>query len=347
MGDCISNGAEGRQPTLGDIAARAGVSRSSVSRVFRGQKKVSDENRRRILEAAHELGYVPNVIARKLSALSGRTLGALVRDPANPAYGLLLQELHVAAHRQGYDLVTMSVAPGKCDDRQLDSLSHLLGLGVAGLIVSTGDLASELLLPFSERVPIIRAGRPEPDALIPAVSFDAEHAGKVLAEAVVKAGHTKIAVVRTCPEVSFPEYTRAQATIAEIRKQGLEPFIVDVKFDSGEAYVVPLIKSGAITAVMCPTDLRQLHYLRVCQDEGISVPSHVSVTGCDGALPGFDIMGLTTYSWPVRKLATGAVASILELIDAYGEVEKPTPWVQRKYQGQLVSGRTLSPPNES
>lgn len=329
------------KPTMSDVAQAAGVSLSSVSRVFLGQKKVSDKTRAKVLAVAEELGYTPNSSSHRRYCKDGRTIGLLLRDADNPAYGALFTGLHMAAERRGWEVTTMTVSKGKQDEHQIELLHRLLAMDVAGLIVATGDLPSELLEPFMARVPILRAGRPEPHNLIHAVALDAEEAGRELARLVVEAGHTRIAVVSTRPEISFPEHTRAVGAVEEIRRSGLEPFVVDVGFETGAEYILPLVQSGAATAVMCPTDRRQVEYINLFEHNGLTVPGDVSVTGCDGQLPGGDLMGLTTYRWPVRDMADLVVEQTIDIIERFGTPDSPRTPVNLVVKGEVIPGRTL------
>ena len=181
--------------TMDDVAAEAGVSRTSVSRVLLGQKKVSDHTRRKVRAAAEKLGYVPNVMARELASRTSNTVGLLLRDAANPAYGLLFTELQHAAHAVGMSVVSMTISVDQDGQQQVASLYRLLGMRVAGLIVATGGIRSEQLDPFRSYLPIIRAGRPETTDRIHAVSYDEEDAGRQLAQRILDHGHRKVAVL--------------------------------------------------------------------------------------------------------------------------------------------------------
>ena len=266
----------------------------------------------------------------------------MVRDVLNPAYGLLYTELQRVAKSRGFDVIAMTVSEENSVDEQMDALRQLLGMNVHGFIVSTGDLPSRRLEPLLGRVPILRAGRPEPQRLVHAVSYDEDFAGETLATWLIECGHRRIAVIRTRWEISLPEWTRAEAMIRTIRNHGLEPFIVDVGNDSGEELILSLIESRAITAVMCPTDFRQLHYLTVCAQRGIGVPGDVSISGCDGVIPGMDRMGLTTFQLPVRALAEEAVNAMLELVERQETPHKRMPMVSARLRGTLVPGRTVA-----
>ena len=129
-----------RKYTMEDVAAEAGVSRTSVSRVLLGQNKVSDETRRKVRTAAARMGYVPNVMASELASRETKTIGLLLRDAANPAYGMLFTELQNAAHDEGLTLVSMTIGADDRGERQVASLHRLVGMRVAALIVATGGV---------------------------------------------------------------------------------------------------------------------------------------------------------------------------------------------------------------
>lgn len=326
--------------TMEDVAAAAGVSRASVSRVFLGQKKVSQATRDKVFRVARDLGYVPNILAGSLSSSRTDTIGLLLRDASNPAYGLLFTELQRAAQLENLNLISMTISIDRKDEKQIASLQHLLGLRVAGLIVATGGVPSEKLLPFHEKLPIIRAGRPEVSNSIHAISYDEEHAGVTLARHIVELGHRNVAVLKTSKDTSFPEWTRATAMIDELDGHGVTVTIVDVdQPEDGRAEVIEAITRDRITAVMCPSDIRQLGVLRWIQSAGYSVPDDISVTGCDGALPGADIMGLTTYRIAIEQLAQQVITEITRLI------ANPTrEIVNRKIPGELINGTTTGSP---
>lgn len=328
-------------PTLEDVATAAGVSRSSVSRVMLGQKKVSEDTRRRVFTAADRLGYVPNVLASELASRATSTIGLLLRDAGNPAYGLLFTQLQEAAHAADLTLVSMTITADDRGRRQVASLHRLMGMRVAGLVVATGGVTSEQLEPFRTRIPIIRAGRPETTPHIHAVSYDEVHAGRALAAHVAAAGHRSVAVLVTAEASSYPEYVRATTMAAELAARGVRitPIPVAVAGD-GVDHALDLARDGTVTAILCPSDLRQLDVLRGLAARGLSAPDDVSVSGCDGILPGADLLGLTTYRMPVETLATRTIAHLSTLIGA----DPPAGVVQERLAGTLVPGRTVGAP---
>lgn len=325
-----------------DVATVAGVSRASVSRVLLGQGKVSDETRRRVREVADRMGYVPNVMASQLASRRTNTIGLLLRDASNPAYGLLFTELQAAARTAGLTLVSMTIGADDRGHHQVASLHHLLGMRVAGLIVATGGVTSNQLEPFRQRLPIVRAGRPETTEAIQAVSYDEHNTGFQLAEHVANLGHRDVAVLMTSEAHSYPEFIRGISMSTVLACRGVRVIHVPViEPDDGVERVVALAREGTTTAVMCPTDTRQLAVLRGLRASGLSVPEDVSVSGCDGILPGADLLGLTTLRLPVEELARQVVFRIDELIKTD---TRPAPVIQEQLRGVLVPGRTVAAP---
>ncbi|MBP3088496.1 LacI family transcriptional regulator [Corynebacterium sp. sy017] len=332
--------------TMADVAREAGVSRSSVSRVFLGQKKVSAENRRKVLEVAERLGYVPNVIASELASHQSRTVGLLLRDAANPAYGLLFTELQRQAQAAGINVVSMTISIDRHEQQHIASLNHLLGMQVAGLIVATGSVPSEKLVPFHNRLPIIRAGRPEPTGKIHAVSYDEVDAGTRLAHHVAHHGHRHVAVICTAPTASYPEWVRASSMITTLAEHNVQVTQIHADHDdNGHNHLAQCLDTPRndtpITAIMCPSDVRQLEVIRWAKARGFAIPDDLSITGCDGIMPGIDLLGISTYRIDVAGVATRVIEHITNLISAQAP---PATIINETLPGTLIPGHTVAQP---
>lgn len=324
--------------TMSDIADAAGVSRVTVSRALHGTGRIAPATRERIGEIAAQLGYVPNVMATQLAAGSTRTIGLLLRDAANPAYGLLFTRLQDAAREKDIALVSMTITVDDHGRRQISGLRHLLGMRVAGLIAATGGVTSEQLVPFSGEVPIMRAGRPEESPQIHAVSYDEEANATLLADHVAALGHRRVAVLVTTADSSFPEFVRGTAMLRRLRDHGVGVERIDVSTaGTGVERAVDLGESGRVSAVMCPSDFRQLDVIRLARSRGLAVPDDLSVTGCDGVLPGIDLLGLTTVRLPVERLAERVVHHMSSLIDGGSQAAV----VHERLPGTLLPGATV------
>lgn len=327
--------------TMAAVAEEAGVSRATASRVFYGSTPVAEHTRQAVYAAAERLGYVPNTMARSLAARSSDILGLLLRDPTNPAYGLLFSELQANVSGAGLQMVT--VAPSRTEGAHYErqALNRLLGLRVGGMFVATGVIRAEMLEPFLDRVPVVVVGRPESHPEIHSVSYDEDHNADLLADAVAAAGHHSVAVVMVSAENSVAEHRRGVALVRGLTERGVRVHQVSAPTfaspDEGGREILALHREGRITAAMFPSDWRLLTFLPLAQEAGLKVPEDLSLTGFDGILPGIDLLGFTTVRIPVEDAARRAV----EVMGA--QLEERTQPQHELLPGTLIRGRTLGP----
>lgn len=335
-----------RRPTLEDVARAAGVSRATASRVLRGEGRFSDDSRDAVLAAASSLGYVPNVLASDLASKDAHpSVGLLLRDATNPAYGLLFGCLQDEARAAGLTMVTMTVVGDPDNSVQMDTIRRLLGLRVRALVVATGSVPSEEIVPFRRDVWIVRTGRPEPEGLLDAVSYDEQAHGRMLAEHVWQLGHRRVVVQAVARTASLPEHLRGEAMVARLAGLGAVVDRVEVGDLAGPAAAVVAVDralAGGATCVMNPSDLRLLDVVRELSSRGLVAGRDLSASGCDGILPGCDVMGLTTVRIPVEDVARTTVARLVEAL-ARDDAALPAAPVQTALAGRLVAGRTVGP----
>ena len=329
--------------TVSDIAAAAGVSRATATRALKGEGRIADETRERILATAGRLGYVPNAMAAGLAAGRSGTVGLMLRDASNPAYGLLFSLLQDAAHRAGLDLVTVTMGVGADRDgaQQVDALHRLLGMRVAGLLVATGGISTAQLEPFADQVPILRVGGMAVDGRLHAVGYDEPAHGRMLAEHVLRLGHRSVVVLAASPELSATEHARATAMRGALAAGGADVTTIatGARPTDGVDAALDAARAGA-TAIMCASDSRQLAVMRAARRAGLDVPGDVSVSGCDGVLPGADLLGLTSLRIPVEGVADAAVATMRALLSP----NSGRGTVREAFTGTLMPGSTVAVP---
>jgi LacI family transcriptional regulator len=326
--------------TIADVASAAGVSRATATRAMKGEGRFAEETRERILEVAERLGYVPNTMAAELAAGRTGTVGLMLRDASNPAYGLLFSRLQDEAHRRGLDLVTVTIGADEQGTKQVGALHRLLGMRVAGLIVATGGITGAQLEPFADQVPILRAGRVEDSARIHTAHYDDEKHGRMLADHVIALGHRHVVVLAGSPEASYPEHLRAMAMRETLIEADVAVTMISAgaRPEEGVDEALKAVRAGA-TAVMCASDYRQLAVMRAARALGMRVPDDLSVTGCDGILPGADLLGLTTVRIPVEAVASAAVETMQRLLTS-GESDAV---LRQAFTGELVPGTSARP----
>lgn len=335
------NGARGTQPTILDVAARAGVSKSAVSRVLSGTGRFSDETRERVERAANELGYVANAMARGLVSGRTHTIGMLVRDASSMLYTALHAVMEQRASELGYRVVT-TTGVGRVEDEK-SALAALVSMRVDGLVVCSGLLPSADIAEFAPRVATVVAGRPELHPALSSVYCDETDGGQRIADAVVDAGHQVVVVLTVPLDNAITQHARSTAMSARLRERGGTAIDIDASFvrpsDDIAADVVEVMQESGATAVMCPTDRLMLEVCDALAKRGISVPRDVSVTGFDGVYPlANDWIGFTTLQQPVERIGREAIDLVIGRIDDPGRTVE-----HRSLRGTVLPGRTLLP----
>ncbi len=354
-----------RPPTMEDVARAAGVSRSTVSRVFQnGGERVSPDAMIRIHEAAKRLGYVHNLVASGLAMRQGRQLGLLIRDATNPAYGHLHTELNRAVEAGGRTLISVTASRHDYGTAEVEGLNRLIGQRVAGVFVGTGVTAAEDLVETVTATPMMIVGRPNEHPQIESVSYDERAHGRLMAEEIAAAGHRRIAVLTAPLLYSRVFDLRMRSLVDRCHELGLATVPVDLlPVEQGVVRALDLAAEQALTCIVCPVDYVALDLLRAAAARGVRVPEEVSTVGFDGMGDGLDLIGLATIRLPVEEVARSAVARMEELLaDAREEPADPSappdsagpsaaadrrPAVRHTaIPGRLLPGRTLGPAPE-
>ena len=252
----------GRRPTIRDVAAQAGVSKSLVSLVMRGEPMVRDDKRRRVLEVAEELGYRMNLAAHSLSNVRSKTIGVLVADLRNPSLVDVFERAgHVFEHEGFSILLTSAVIPSRStSSSRLDrrAIGALKDLRVEAMLVVGPVPGQEALADVLEGVPVVIAAACAEGLSADVVRND-DHLGmRLVVDYLVAAGHTAIAHIGghggTVAEERVARYCTAMA------HHGLNPEIViadyDFTEDAGYRAAARLLQGDRpVTAIAAVNDL--------------------------------------------------------------------------------------------
>lgn len=338
-----------------DVARAAGVSRSTVSRVFQNAgERVSADAMIKVHEAAKRLGYVHNLVASGLAMRHGRQLGLLIRDATNPAYGLLHSEVNRAVEAASRTLISVTADKHDYGTAEVEGLQRLIGQRVAGLFVGTGVTAAEDLIETVAAVPMMIIGRPNSHPLIESVSYDEAAHGRVIAEQIAAHGHRRIAVL-TAPLLYSQVFDlRMRSVIARCEELGIRTVEVDLlPVEQGVVRALETARDQALSCIVCPVDYVALDLLRAARERGVRTPEDVSVVGFDGIGDGLDLIGLATVRLPVAAVARDAVQRMEELLiqaqeDEEGPLTNARPPIRHVlHAGTFVPGATLGPVPES
>jgi LacI family transcriptional regulator len=307
--------------TSADVAARAGVSRTTVSFVLNDRAGVTipDETRRRVEEAARELGYQPHGAARALAGGTSHTIGLVLRQsPEQVSVDALLAEtlwgIGSEAHEGGYRVLVEPLSPDSGRYSDLVRSQRVDGLIVSG--PRTDD--AELVALVDDGFPIILQGS-LPELSAPSVDVDNRAGARTAVEHLVSLGHRRIACITNAPLA----YTAAADRLAGYRDAieaaalPYEPdLVVEGAFDAASGCLAMeelLSRAPGVTAVFVASDIVAFGALRALREAGRRVPADVSVVGFDD-IPlarHFD-PPLTTIRLPARALGAAAGRALLE-----------------------------------
>jgi LacI family transcriptional regulator len=331
-----------RRATSADVAARAGVSRTTVSFVLNGKAEVGipPGTRRRIEDAARELGYHPHGAARALAGGTSHTIGLVLRQSAEQvaADALLAETLWgVAAEARtgGYRVLVEPLSP---DGGRYSDL--LLSQQVDGLIVSGPRVDDEELAALvAEGFPIILQGS-LPDVPVPSVDIDNRAGARTAVEHLIGLGHRRIGCITNAPLA----YTAAAERVAgyrdalEAAEIGFDPdLVIEGAFDAASGHVAMtslLATRNPITAAFVASDIVAFGALRALREAGLRVPADISVVGFDD-IPlarHFD-PPLTTIRLPANALGAAAGRALVERLTGRPTSERtllPTELIVRE-----------------
>lgn len=329
---------------LTDIAAHAGVSIATASRVLNGRPGVADTTRKSVLTAVDVLGY------ERPAALQGRRLGLIgvvIAELDNPIFPLFAQAIERALPSLGYSSLLSTRQLGIPAEKQ--SIELLLEHGVSGMIFVSGnhsnphsDITHYLEL-REQGLPLafINGYLPAFDATF--VADDDVAAMDLVVRHLTELGHRHIGLA-----TGSTRYTPSALKLAGFASamqrhaptgQAFE-HIGDYSIESGRAAAVNLIGRGC-TAIVAASDFIALGAIRGARSLGARVPHDVSVTGYDGSpITAFTDPPLTTVRQPVEQLAAAAVRSLIEDIEG-----SPRPRQELLFEPELiVRGSTAASP---
>ncbi|HKW61761.1 MAG TPA: LacI family DNA-binding transcriptional regulator [Candidatus Acidoferrum sp.] len=291
---------------LDAVAKRAGVSTATVSRVLNNLNVVKGTTRTRVLKAAEELKYHPNLHARSLARGKSRTIGILVSNMENPFFFDIYHALESAAHSHGYEVVVANT--DYRSEQLLASVRLMIGWRVAGLAAIVSEMDSHLIQVITDsKIPIVFYDVGTPQKNITNIRVDYRKGMRKIVEYLHSLGHTRTAFVghhATLGPISERKKTLLE-TVNRI-SQDAHVQIVGASdgLEGGRQAARELIASGfEPTAVICVNDFMAVGVLRQLRDLGMRVPEDVSVTGFDNIkLSEFCSPALTTVHIPRDRI---------------------------------------------
>jgi LacI family transcriptional regulator len=311
-------------PTLSDVAAAAGVSLATASRVINGSaRKVAEGYRERVLEAAARVGYSPNLFAQAVARGASRIAALLVSDLADPYFSTIAAGVARAAGSEGL-LVTVAVTERNYN-RELELLRELGGLRPRLLIMvgsrqldepRRGELIQELEGFRARGGGLVLVGKHE----LPFGTIDFQNAAgsEALAAALVKRGHQRFAIL-SGPKNLLVARERVSGFVAGLRSHGIQIaperlFWGEFSRDGGYRAMTDLLASGDrdTQCVFAVNDVMAIGALTALREAGLQAPSPIAIAGFDDITAARDAApALTTVRVDLEGIGERAVASAL------------------------------------
>lgn len=332
-----------RRTTLRDVAAAAGVDVSTVSKVLNDKARINvrPETRERILAAAEQLRYRPDPVARSLRYGRSGALGMLFPDLTNPVYGLIMRGASQRASELGYAILLAELG----DANTPSSYERLVDEHrIDGLVIATSRENSDVIARLPLEAPHVYANRRSDDAG-PSVVVDDEAAGRLAAETLLAAGHTRLAFIGDSDETDTARRRRLGFTGACAEAGVAAPLDAVHPYTRAGGYAAMgelLDAAEPPTAVFASSLLVGIGSLAAARARGVAVPERVSIVTLDAEDAEYTAPPLTAIRLPLREMGAAAVQTLDRVLNGEPAADLVVPVAPTLVARESVAAPTRS-----
>ena len=323
--------------TIRDVAALAGVSQATASRVLSGNPATSPESRTRVLSAAADLDFRPNAQARSLRSTRTQTLGLLISDVRNPFFANLAHSVEQAALDRGY--VTLLGNANESTDQQDRYLDTFISQRVDGVIAAPQGAGGGSLTALLERnIPTVFVDRTVEGIDVPSVTTDGRAGIREAVSHLAAEGHTRLGYIAG-PQAISTGRQRLEAYLEAIAESGLDQdpdliFYGDFRSASGAAAAEHLLRlTKPPTALLAADSPMAIGAVAAMRRLGVRPGADVALVAFDD-IEWFSLLdpALTAISHDVGAMGRAAVDMLLQVIDGHrpASLRLPSRLVVRK-----------------
>ena len=304
--------------TSAEVAARAGVSQSAVSRVFTPGASASAKTVEKVRTAAAELGYRPNVLARAMVSGRSRIIGLVVAYLENQFYPVALELLSNALQAKGYHILIFT-APNSTDG--IDSvMQDLMDYQVDGIVAASVSMSSDLAARArSAGIPVVLFNRGQNGEGFSNVTSNNVLGGAKVAEFLMAGGHERIAHIAGW-QGSSTGRDRQEGFVSALEAAGHEPFDVlegMYKRDIAMAAARSLVdRPDPADAIFVGNDHMAFAVMDAVRDAGMTPGRDISIVGYDDVpMASWGAYDLTTLRQPVNRMVDATVETLIDQIE--------------------------------
>ncbi|MDA8585087.1 LacI family transcriptional regulator [Rhodobacteraceae bacterium] len=304
--------------TLREVAKRAGVSRSAVSRTYTEGASVSTKTRQKVLQAATELGYSPNVLASSLTTGRTKLVGLISDNFRNPIFLQVFDRFTQRLQERGLRPLLINLS-GATDPE--NSVRLLQQYSADAVIVASSTLPVSFAQCFHDAgMRVVHSfGRHTKAPKVHVVGIDNIAAGKLAAQTLVECGYRRIGMMGG-PASATSTQDRLAGFLEVMREQPeievTTSFAPSYSFDAGRAEMTRLLSSRHAEAYFCGDDVLTIGALSAAQSLGLSVPDDLGLLGLnDMEIAGWENIALTTIHNPIEQIVDASIELVAELLD--------------------------------
>lgn len=269
--------------TIAQVAARAGVSDTTVSHVLSGNRPVAAATQRRVRAAVRQLGYRPNGVARSLRSKRSMTVALIIPDLTNPFYTVLARGLADQLDEAGYRVIVCNTDAEQ--DREQDFIDDMLDRGVDAIAMTSYHLAtSEVARVINLGVPITCVGESIDHPRVDRVIADGEQGGWEATRHLLSRGAARIAMITGAEELNNDRVSGYRRALTEAGKRFSRKLVEHGNWtrSGGRSAMHALMrKDSNIDGVFCANDLMAIGAMDALRERGLSIPDDVALVGFD------------------------------------------------------------------
>ena len=320
--------------TIYEVSKLAGVSLATVSRVMNNNARVSDNTKKKVLDAMKTLGYRPNATAQSLASNRSNSVGVLVSEVHGPFFGQMMSGIEAELRAAGKHVI---ITTGHSEeDKEKDGIEFLISRNCDAIIAHVEAVSDEYLVELSKgKTPIYLVSRQVDVLKEKCISLDNELGGYLATKALIDLGHERIAYI------AGPQFKADASYRLEGHKRALAEH--NITFDENLFYIGDFKETGGIdglkhfldkqyqfSALVCANDEMASGAMKYAREHDISLPEQLSIIGFDNIIfANYLYPTLTTINNPVYDMSKMAARLVLKEVYQNKKIEidplfKPT-----------------------